>query len=315
MNTPFMNFGWNPDPREVERVLGTLPMPLFGDAAPHLSGSGAAADVFFWELEEAVLGRRLVAWNQSSIGSCVSHGTGRAVQDAVLVQCALGTSSWPGAEVAREPIYGGSRVEVGGQRGSYQDGSVGAWAAKYVNQWGVLLYRKYDQADLSDGYNVQRCKKWGAEGVPDALEPTAKLYPVKTVSLVESVEQARDAIANGYPLSICGSLGRTMKRQAGGFCPVSGSWSHCQELCGVCVVKGGRPAFVYRNSWGDYLGSENNRVQLESGREIELPDGCYLSDFESVGRDLRERDTFSFSGVDGYPANDLPKALFKIVGR
>jgi len=307
-------FGWTPNPAEVQKILSSLPRPYFAQEATHLAGSGEDKDVFFWEVEQAVLGHLLASWNQSSIGSCVSHGTGRAAQDTILVQCLLGQSQWPGFEVAREPIYGGSRVEVGGNRGSYQDGSVGAWAAKWINLWGVLLYKKYEQYDLSDGYNVQRCKQWGANGVPDSLEPVAKLYPIKTVSLITSVENARDALVNGYPIAICGSLGRTMKRQPGGWCRVSGTWYHSQELRGVCVVKGNKPAFVYQNSWGDYLGSENNTVQLESGREVTLPEGCYLSDFDSVARELRQEDTFSFSHADGFPAQDLPKELFKIIG-
>ncbi len=298
-------FGWKKDPEAVARVLSQLQKPFFSMAAPHLNGTGEGKDVFFWEAEQKVLGKQLPPWDQGQVGSCVAHGSGRAAQDLLLIQIALGNQSeeWEGHELAREPIYGGSRCEVGGWYGDYSDGSIGAYAAKWLTQWGLIVGKKYDSVDLSS-YNETRCREWGAKGVPTDLEALAKEHPIQT-TLVSTAEDARDALANGYPISICGSLGRTMKRQAGGWCPVQGSWAHCQELCGVCVTKGGRPAFVYRNSWGDYLGSTNNTVTLESGREITLPSGCYLSDFDSVARELRQQDTFAYSHAKGWPAQTI----------
>jgi hypothetical protein len=303
MSFPFA-FGWLDRPTEVARVVAQLPVPFLTRAtAPALTGSGAGKDVFFWELESQVLGRILPAWDQGQLGSCVAHGWGRAVQDLLLAQIALGnTEGWEGHEVAREPIYGGSRVEVGGERGSYEDGSVGAWAAKWVSEWGILLY---GAPGLEGDYDVRRCREWGARGVPSDLETAAKLHPVKTVSVVQSADVARDALANLYPIAICGSRGRTVKRAPGGWCHVEGNWNHCQELCGVCVVKGNKPALVYRNSWADYLGPENNRVQLESGREIELPMGCYLSTFEECEPDLRLGDSFALSHAVGFPNQSI----------
>jgi hypothetical protein len=316
------NFGRRYDPAATAALLATLPNPTADDAAAHLAGTGEGKNVFGWTLEEKLFGKRLPPWDQSSIGSCVSHGTGRAVQDVLLAQVALGAEEWPGAEVCREAIYGGSRVEVGGERGSYSDGSVGAWAAKWVNNWGVILYQKYGAADLSGGYSVSRCKEWGARGCPDDLEPEAKAHPVRDTTLVTSPEQCRDLIANLHFVAICGSKGRTMKRRPGGWCPVSGSWAHSQELRGTCQVAGsqfspwgGDGAFpwagdgfalVYQNSWGDYLGSENNRVKLADGSEVELPAGCYLSHPEEIESELRQEDTFAFASAVGWARQTIP---------
>jgi hypothetical protein len=297
-------FGWKKDNNAVARVLSQLQHPFFSGAAPHLKGTGENKDVFFWEAEQKVLGQVLNSWDQGQVGSCVSHGSGRAAQDLLIVQIALGAAEeWEGHEVAREPIYGGSRCEVGGQYGDYSDGSVGAWAAEWLNKWGIVLGEKYDSVDLSS-YNETRCRDWGAKGVPSDIETIAKQHHIQT-TMVSTVTEARDALANGYPISICGSLGRTMQRQAGGWCPVSGAWAHCQALRGVCTVKGGTPAFVYQNSWGDYLGNTNNVVTLESGRQVTLPQGCYLSDFDSVGRELKQQDTFAYSQAVGWPAQTI----------
>jgi len=387
--SPF-RFGWRNDPRAVAAVLTRLPMPSFETAAPHLKGTGAGNDVFFWDAEIAVLGKQLPPWDQGQLGchdsatevltekgwvrwpdyngtdllgtanpatgyleyqaptavqrceydgplyrvkhesldfavtpnhrmfvcqwdekrgelkpgyafqrvdavdefcgvprhaigifdvdrkqpgygrgdfvglrrgqlfqehyrgevfcatvpnstlvtrrngqvlisgnSCVAHGSGRAAQDLLLIQIAASAAEeWDG-EVAREPIYGGSRVQVGGEKGSYEDGSVGAWAADWLRKWGVVIYKS--GGDGLDGYyTVERCKQWGAEGVPDNYQTLAKKHPVQTTSQVTTAQAAQDALANGYPISICGQISRTMKRDPGGWCPAVGNdWPHC----------------------------------------------------------------------------------------
>lgn len=317
-------FGWINDPVATRKFVATLAKPTIREAAPHLKGNGANRNVFAWEFEQSVLGRILKAWDQANIGSCVSHGWGRTVQDVMLVQCANGTMDWPGFEVCRENIYGGSRCEVGGQFGDYQDGSVGAWAAKYVSQWGIILYKNYEGiVDLSSGYSVDRCKQWGAKGVPDALEPIAKMFPCKGVMVVQSPEDVADAVCNMHWVAICGNTSRTTKRNKGGWCPKTGNeWAHCEEICGHAIVRGGSnspfggdgafpfagdtPALVERNSWGDYLGSENNTFETNDGKTIFLPEGCYLSTYDERREDLRGEDSFSVASAEGYPIQYQP---------
>jgi hypothetical protein len=298
------HFGWRYDPKETERVMTKYGISASSDLdLSQLVIEDDNKDIFAWDFEQKVLGKLLSVWDQSSLGSCVSHGSGRAAQDIILTQVALtGSEEWPGFEVNREAIYGGSRVEIGGERGSYEDGSVGSWAAGWLSKYGVLFNTKYGNIDLSNGYNVSRCREWGAKGVPDEIEPEAKKHPIQTTTMVNSSEDAWALLGHSYWISICGSKGRTMKRQSGGWCPVSGQWNHCQELCGRCTIKGGKRAFVYRNSWGQYLGSENNQIELESGNTITLPDGCYLSHPEEIESELRQQDTFAYSAFKGFPS-------------
>lgn len=296
--------GWTPNRPESDKYRATLgPIPNV-EGYSHLAREDKNEDVFAWDIEEKVFGKRLATWDQADIGSCVSMGYGRAAQDVLLVQVASGQSEWPGAEVAREPIYGGSRVEVGGE--TWGEGSVGAWAAKWLMQWGLLFYLRYDQLDLTSGYSVPRCREYGKRGVPDTIEPTAKKFPVKEVKVVDTPAGAWNAIGSMYFVSICGSISRTTKRDKQGFCRKTGNeWNHCQELAGRCTVKGGRRAFAYRNSWGGYLGDENDRVQLESGREITLPPGCYLADYDEIAEDLRQGDSHCLADVAGMPARSI----------
>jgi len=297
--------GWTPRPEEVDRILGTLPMPRAEGAA--CLGAPAPTDIFFWDAEQEALQKLLPTWDQGQIGSCVSHGCGRAAQDVLVLQMATGDLEEFDGEVAREPIYGGSKVQVGGEH-TYQDGSVGAWASKWLNQWGIILYGS-GQGQLSGYYDVGRCKQWGHDGVPDNFQSAAKLHAVNTITQVNTPEQAVDLLRNGYPIEICGSKGRTMQRQPGGWCPVRGSWDHCQCLRGTGIAKGGKPFVVYCNSWGDYLGSTNNTVDLESGKQVTLPPGHYLSTLDEIASELAQGDSFAYSHAVGYPARNFSWAV------
>lgn len=307
--------GWVQDPRAVDAVLATLPLPLFGDAAPHLAGTGDNKDVCFWDAEQKLLGRVLRSTHQR-IGSCVGHGWARACQDLMLVEIAAGEAEQlpPGLDlsdsgvngfVSTEAIYGGSRCEVGNQWGSRNDGSVGAWAARWVTRWGALFRKDYGPGLDLTRHDTPREKEWGARGVPDALEPVAREHPVGTVSQVRSYEQARDALCNGYPVPVASSQGFTERRRAGGWCDPQGTWMHQMTARGHVVTKGNKPAVVIGNSWGGYLGTANATVQLEGGREIVLPEGCFLCAPEVFDRMARQGDTFAVSQFRGFPRRDI----------
>lgn len=206
------------------------------------------------------------------------------------------------AEIATEPIYGGSRVEIGGGR-IRGDGSVGGWAAKWVNQYGLLQRIVYDEHDLRK-YSGSKAKQWGAprSGVPDELEPTAKMYPVRTVSLVVTDDEAQAALYNMYPIPVCSGQGFTTKRDQYGFCDPRGSWAHCMVARGICLAKRAGKwilAVVIQQSWGESP-SGPNKVELKDGRIVELPQGCFLIEFDVFVRMLRGRDSFAVSDVEGF---------------
>jgi hypothetical protein len=297
-------FGWVDDPAAREKSLDRLAIrgQLFEASFQPIRGSAGTQDVFFWEAEQKVLNKLLPSWNQGQVGSCVSHGWGRAVQDLLLVEVANGEpEQWPGFEVCREAIYGGSRVEIGGGRLGNEDGSMGSWAADFVTKYGNLFYQKYPSVDLTGGYTERRAKDWGYKGVPDDLESACKEHPVGSVAKISSAQSCADAIVNGYPVSVCSQQGFAMQRSAGGWCRAQGSWPHCMEIRGVFVEKGGRKGFVIQNSWGDYLGSGNNTLALESGRSVTLPEGCFAAEWDVVDRMCRQDDTFAPSQFKGFP--------------
>ena len=286
-------FGWVNDPDAVQAVAAELPIPSFADTEAFQAGEDGPEDVFLWDACRKVTGDLLPPRNQGQVGSCVAFGTASAIEHLQCVQIASGSRE-EYRDLAQEVIYGGSRVEVGGGRIA-GDGSVGAWAARFVSKYGVVARGKYDSIDLSK-YDERRCRQYGDAGVPDPLESVAKKHPVKAVTNVKTWAECRSAVRNGYPVAVCSTQGFRMKRDADGFCPPQGSWAHCMAIVGV--QGGRRPGAFILNSWG---GSAHTGPV---GAGDPSPAG-FWADANVVDRMLRQGDSWAFSGVNGFPARKL----------
>lgn len=303
--------GWVNDQEavwETIRALESGGVPhLFADAAPNLMTAEDDAAVFLWAAEEKVLGHRLPAWNQGQVGSCVGFGNGRAGQDVMLWEIAAGEpEQWPGAEVSPEVIYGGSRVEVGGGRIS-GDGSVGAWAAKWVKEWGIVVRGKYGSLDLTT-YNEATCRKLGSQGIPSDVEELAKVHPVTGIALTRNGDEFWGALGGGKPVAICSDRGFTTTLKAG-FCSPSGTWNHCMEGCGRFRHPQKGKCGVIRNSWGGYLSvpSEADRfvdyiAADGTNQKMELPQGCFATTLDVIDGMCRQQDSFAYAGLKGWEA-------------
>jgi hypothetical protein len=319
--------GWVDDPEAVKGVLRVMEArgrPVtFAEAAPDLVRAAADENdpVFFWEAELAVLGRVLPSWDQGQVGTCVSFGWGRGSQDRLLLQIANGEAEqWPGAEVATEPIYGGSRVEVGGGRIS-GDGSIGAWASQWCTRWGNLLRKPYGAHDLS-AYSESRSRDWGRRGCPDDLEPEARLHPVRESVMVQTPDEIWAALGAWKPVPVCSGRGFT-STLSGGFCEPSGSWAHCMVFRGRFVSPRRGKSVVIQNSWGGYLkGDPWAEVTWDApdnptlGRlraagwadaqgRVKLPEGCFATTLEVAASMCREKDSFAVAGHKGWEAERI----------
>lgn len=301
--------GWQDDPETVKETIAEIEKSQgfpadFGRVFLKDPFADETSAVFFWTAEEKVLGKVLPSWNQGNVGSCVSFGWGRGSQDLILIQilATKNAEEWPGAEVATEPIYGGSRVEVGGGRIG-GDGSTGAWAAKWVSDWGILFRKKYGNVDLTT-YDTTRCRAWGKTGVPNELEPVAKEHPVKGVAVVSTASQAWDAIGSGYPIPCCSNVGFQSPLKEG-YCARKGSWAHCMTFRGRFVHPSKGKSFIIQNSWGDYLKGGDPKIEVKGAGSVTLPQGCFAiteADAEAI---LRQRDSYAISSFRGFPARKL----------
>jgi hypothetical protein len=287
--------------REVDRVLTFLPQPLFYAAAYPIKDTGKGKVVILTKYLEQYFNGKFPIHAQT-IGDCVSHGWGLGVDILVAAQIQAGAPEIFKGETATEIIYGGSRVEIGHGACGNQDGSVGAWAAGFVTKYGTLLRGRHAPLDLTI-YSGETAKKLGSPkaGVPDNLEPDVKEHPIKTTSLIRNYMEARDAIANGYPVPVCSTVGfespssSQMKRDQDGFGKRGGSWPHCMVFAGVDDAFK-RPGLLCVNSWGPKW--------ISGPKRHEQPDGSFWVDADVADKMLGEGDSFAISGYLGYPAQD-----------
>jgi intein/homing endonuclease len=228
----------------------------------------------------------------AAISNCVSQGAAYAVDavKAVDIYIKKDFESWV-AETATEDIYAGSRIQIGGGRIN-GDGSVGAWAAKYINQYGALPRKKYGKVDLTT-YSGDRARSWGrrGKGAPSSIVKIAKEHPIEVVSRVDTYEQCRDLITNGYAVTIASMQGFSSLRDSEGFAKPKGNWAHQMCILGVDDAYK-RPGVLVQNSWGAWNGGP---------KRLNQPTGSFWVDADEIEkRILRQKDSWAFSSYVGF---------------
>lgn len=229
---------------------------------------------------------------RQTVGDCVSHGTRNAcdISRAVEIDINREKEAWV-TRGATEAIYGA--------RGHGGEGMSCARAAEFVSKTGGIVLRKNYPgiADFSK-YNGKLGAGWGGRGLPDKVIDLADNHKIKTVSLIRTVEEARDALANGYGLAVCSSYGFNNKRDSKGFARVSGSWAHCMAWI-ACDDTHGEPAFLVQNSWGKW----NDGGHPTWGP---IPDGSFLIHADIAEGMLKQNGSYAFSDFNGFPPQKLP---------
>jgi hypothetical protein len=284
--------GWIHDPDQVDQVCASLPHPLFSAAAPHLEGSGYGGTFLIYKAYKEANGGEYIDYPAQTIGDCVSHGHAHGVDllECIRIVSGHGHGRETLHQTASEAIYGMARVDVGGGSMGGLDGAVGAWAAKAITTLGTL------SRDIVGPYDGQRAREWGARGVPRELEEKAGAHKVQTCSLVTTWTELEDALANGYPVTVCSNQGFAIERDSDGFCQAQGAWAHCMLLCGVRADQ--RPGACIFQSWG----SKNPRGPLG----LDQPPNSFWAERSVVERMLSLRDSWSLSTFQGYPERRLP---------
>ena len=306
-------FGYEPNPEGVREFLAELDQPEFKGAAPDVLRNAKGRDTFLFRhadrAHRAVYGRPFEVWNQGNHGACVSFGWAMGSFVGQAVDWTEGELSDPPKLVATEPIYGGSRtagrlppITFAG----YSDGSYGAAAARWVvgtkaGVGGILYRQKYGNVDLTT-YDIQTSREWGANGVPAALAKQATEHTAQGVALCDSWDSLAAAIENGMPVPICSNVGfaTTNVRDADGFLPRGGNWSHCMVVIGIRYKANGSPrdGALICNSWG--------QSWVKGGKfPADMPEGCFWADRKDIEAILAQGDSFVIAGVNGWKARDL----------
>lgn len=283
------------EPHIFEHLMETSKYPFFGDASKRINGTGKGK---LSTPYKSVLKFDKNPYNErQTTGDCVSHGTRNAcdVSRAVEIDIGKERESWL-AKGATEAIYG--------YRGFSGQGMSCARAAEFVTKAGGIVVRKNYPgiADFSK-YNGNLGAGWGGRGLPDKVLDLANDHQIRTASLIRTVEEARDALANGYGLAVCSSYGFSDTRDKKGFAKVSGSWAHCMAWI-ACDDTGSEPAFLVQNSWGKW----NDGGHPDWGP---IPDGSFLIRADVAEGMLNMNGSYAFSGFDGFPLQKLPSYGFE----
>lgn len=284
------------DPKDTDKLLGELPHPLFGAAAHELYGSGKG--------KLALIFKNVMKFDpdfgpceRQTTGDCVSHSTRNAVDVTRCSEIVGGQREEYIARGATEAIYG--------SRGHGGQGMSCSVAARFVHQNGGILVRKnYGVIDLSE-YDSSKGSRWGSQGVPQEVVVEAKKHQVKTISLINTVEQARDAIANGYAISVCSSAGFSSRRDQYGIASRSGGWNHAMAWIGMDdtheIYK--ETLFLVQNSWGIWNSGPKRHDQPEGSFWIRESDAASM---------LASNGSWVFSDVDGFPPRKVTWTLDKV---
>jgi hypothetical protein len=284
------------DKEGQERLLAESKYPYFGLAAQSIAGSGKG--------KTALLFKNLLkfdpkAFNErQTTGDCVSHAARNAVDTTRSTEIINGDKESFIVRSATEGIYG--------VRGHTGQGMTCERAVRFLTQdGGILLRKKYGSHDLSV-YNGRMAASWGRSGTPRALVEEAKKNQVKTASNIRSIDEARDALFNGYGIFACSNLGFSEKRDKNGIAQRSGNWAHAMAWIAMDDTREifNETLFLIQNSWGPW----------NSGpKRFNQPDGSFWVR-QSVAEDIIEvGSTWALSSVDGFPAQKIKWSLDEVL--
>lgn len=279
------------DPEATQKLLSSLPLPLFGDTL-HGSGAGKLSLAFKAVVAfEKSAGREPYDETQTT-GDCVSHCVRGAADVARANDPDIATTEDWVDRTATEPLYGARGH--GGQGASCSQ--IVGWAHK---TGGLMLRQRYADLGLDlTKYDANIGARWGSRGVPSAVTSEAAKHRIGTISLVTTWQQARDAIANGYGLCCCSDVGfSSMRRDSEGVIRPSGTWHHAMQWHAVDDTRDGDCRFCVQNSWG---------WNWVSGPAVhDQPEGSFWITQKTAQYMISQGGTYAVSNVNGFPKRTL----------
>lgn len=201
--------------------------------------------------------------------------------------------------IASEPLYGGAIVTIMKSRGD--NGAYTNAPLRYAETYGFLPRAKYGQYDLTV-LNPTLVAQFCRSGVPQELLAEQAKHKLLTSVPVHSFEEGSAFLRQGYSIVGGSNQGFSGTRDVDGFCRPSGSWAHCTRFRGR---RGGRkPGWGYGQSWGPGMPGGPLSVKLDSGRDLELPEGTFFVDPDTINRMIRQGEFYAVSKIDGFPRLD-----------
>ncbi|NBV87916.1 MAG: hypothetical protein EBR88_00100 [Betaproteobacteria bacterium] len=278
------------DPDDTRKLLAQLPQPLFGDS---LYGDGRGKLSLAYKAVvafEKAAGRNPYDEVQTT-GDCVSHAVRGASDVARANDPEIKTEHDWIDRTATEPLYGA--------RGHSGQGASCSQIVRWASlTGGVMLRKAYPELGIDlTRYNASYGIRWGSTGVPSSVTSEASRHAIKTVSLITTWQQARDAIANGYGLVCCSGIGFNKVRDSQGMLHPTGGWSHAMQWHGADDTRSDGCRFCVQNSWG---------YNWVSGPKVhDQPEGSFWISQNVAQQMIDAGGTYAVSNVVGFPRRAL----------
>lgn len=290
------NFGWAGQELADEVISQeTIPRIQFVRA-----DDNAKKNVRLWDWVKEMSGDHLPNFRQL-IGDCVGAGAKCATEYLFATEYVRGPPVEDGA-VSLAPInvflpyhYACGRHAPecgnGGNRGWCRkdpSGSLGVWQAKALLEYGVIEVTR----ETGD-YSKAVVSRWAVRMPEAKWVELGKLHRVKSIAQCRTASDIRDAICNGYPVTIASDWGGLME------CPLvgdkrvnrkSGTWQHQ-----MCVIgydgSGAEPYWYVQNSWGPSAHGTPKDGAPPGGFWIRKADMEYIA---------KSGDNWAISDLDGF---------------
>lgn len=281
--------GWIHDPVAVTEIMEANSIGPVGSVG--LKAWDGKSTINLGKYLDKVHGANRWILNQGTCGSCVAFGAALACDILMAVDAVEAGADLPG-RTDPMTIYGGSRIQIGKGRIAGQ-GSVGAWAAQWLKQYGVLIQKKYPEVDLSEYSAATCCGQYGRRGCPESLFQEARQHPVTDYAQAKTRQDVGDAISNGHPVTVASNQGFSKMRNSRGVAQAQGTWGHQ-----MCIIGVREDAALIANSWG----ADWNGGPLVDGQA----DGTFWAEWDVVVRRmLSAGDSWVLAGLSGWAPRKL----------
>lgn len=284
--------GYQPSERDKQDYLESNPIRAFKSPS-----SGAAKRALLWgytlSLDPGAYSER------QTVGDCVTHGSrgARDLTRAVSLLVNGDPYSWH-RRTATEPTYGA--------RGHGGEGMSPARASKFERDVGFAAREQFPNVvDLSK-YDGHLGARWGRQGgTPSAVQDICRRSKVGSITLIRTVEDARDALYNGYGMHSGQSAAWSSKPNSQNIHGRSSpGWAHDMATVGMDFTREHWPfdVFFIANSWGRW----NTPVPNWPADYPPQPAGFIVTRAEDWAVCVTGGDCWVYSDVQGYPPRELP---------
>lgn len=243
-----------------------------------------------------------VSWSTRNAGlitMCTDITSGLADEESGHVEGApeISDAARLNGVISTEAIYNWRRH--GG------DGWFCSDAAQVVmNESGLWLRQNYPEINVDfTTYSSRNAGIYGSRTPPKSWLEIGRQHLIRTTTVLESYEEVRDMLANGYGISSCGGESFSDTRDANGVAKrTSAGWAHAMAYGGVderpeIIELYKEPLILVLQSWGNW----NSGPRTIYGTKLVIPVGAFWARWS----DVKNRDVIAFSSFNGWKRKNL----------